>query len=77
MAGTIPMGLHMPVREQTDARRRASLASHAKRLEQGLVKTTVWIKPEAKARLDQIKAAKGLSANEAINAAIMAFEPEA
>lgn len=61
-------------REQTDARRKASLASHAKRLEQGLVKTTIWLTPESKAKLDQIKAASGVSANEAINRAVAAFD---
>lgn len=69
------MGLgNMPVREPTDARRRAS-STYAEKIKGEGVKTTlVRLSPDATAKLDQLKAASGLSANEIINRAIVAFE---
>jgi hypothetical protein len=40
----------------TDARRKASATYHAKRRAAGLVKVTLWLSPEAVARLDARKA---------------------
>lgn len=43
----------------TDARRKASAAYHAKRTESGLRKVTLWLSPEARAALETLKAAHG------------------
>lgn len=62
----------------TDARRRASAAFHAKREAEGLKKVTLWLSPEARFKLDALKAAAG-SKDKAAEAAILAwagFVPE-
>jgi len=69
------MDLQMPVRPQTDARRKAAANYHSKREADGLSRSTVWFTPDAKAKLDALKAEHGLSMADAVNAAIMAFEP--
>jgi DNA-binding TFAR19-related protein (PDSD5 family) len=56
----------------TEARRKASAAFHAKREAEGLKKVTLWLSPEARARLDVLKAAHG-SKDKAAEAAIMAL----
>lgn len=61
----------------TDAKRRGNAASHKRREEAGLKKATYWLTPETQAKLDQIKATSGLSANEVINRAIAGFDPTA
>lgn len=71
------MGQHMPVREPTDARRRAS-ATYAEKIKGEGVKTTVVrMSPETVAKLEEIKAATGLSANEIFNRAVAAFRVDA
>lgn len=49
----------MPARMNTDARRKASAAYHAKRKASGLQKVTLWLSPEARAALDRLKAEHG------------------
>lgn len=43
----------------TDARRKASAAYHAKRTESGLRKVTLWLSPEARAALEALKTEHG------------------
>lgn len=43
----------------TDARRKASAAYHAKRKAEGLKKVTLWLSPEASAALESAKAIHG------------------
>lgn len=43
----------------TDARRKASAAYHAKRTAAGLRKVTLWLSPEAREALDALKAEHG------------------
>jgi hypothetical protein len=57
----------------TDARRAASRAYHAKRTEQGLRKVTLWLSPEARFKLDALKAAAG-SKDKAADLAILAWK---
>lgn len=72
------MGLHfMPVKEPTPARRKAA-ADYASRLKEAGVKAVTFrLSPETVARLEEIKAASGLSANEIINRAVAGFDPSA
>lgn len=61
----------IPARMNTDARRKASAAYHAKREAAGLRKVTLWLSPEARAILDHAKAdagSKDAAADEAIRA---------
>lgn len=55
----------------TDARRKASAAYHAKRTEAGLRKVTLWLSPEARDALDAMKEQHG-SKDAAADAAIIA-----
>lgn len=48
-----------PKVSQTDARRAASAAYHAKRTAAGMKKVTVWLSPEALTKLDQLKETHG------------------
>lgn len=57
----------------TDARRKSSAAYHAKRTEEGLRKVTLWLSPEARFKLDALKAAAG-SKDKAADAAILAWD---
>lgn len=63
----------MQARMNTDARRRASAAYHAKREAEGLKKVTLWLSPEARFKLDALKATAG-SKDKAANDAILAWE---
>lgn len=56
----------------TDSRRKASAAYHAKRTSEGLKKVTLWLTPEARFKLDALKAAHG-SKDAAVNAALAAY----
>jgi hypothetical protein len=56
----------------TESRRRASAAYHAKREAEGLKKVTLWLSPEARFKLDALKAAAG-SKDKAADAAILAW----
>jgi hypothetical protein len=58
----------------TDARRKASSAYHAKRKELGLRKVTLWLSPEAVERLDTAKRRHG-SKDAAADYAIRQLEP--
>lgn len=53
----------------TDARRRASAAFHAKREAEGYRKVTVWMSPETRARLDELAKQHG-SREAAIDAVV-------
>lgn len=61
----------MPALVNTESRRKASAAYHAKRTEAGLRKVTLWLSPEARDALDVLKAEHG-SKDAAANAAILA-----
>lgn len=63
----------MQAHMNTDSRRKASAAYHAKREAEGLKKVTLWLSPEARFKLDALKAAAG-SKDKAAEAAIMAWE---
>lgn len=55
----------------TDARRKASAAYHEKRKASGLKKVTLWLSPEAREMLEQVKdeiGSKDAAADEAIRA---------
>lgn len=56
----------------TDARRKASAAYHAKRTEAGLRKVTLWLSPEAREALEALKSKHG-SKDAAADAAILAL----
>lgn len=56
----------------TDARRRASAAFHAKRTALGYRKVTLWLSPAALLRLDELKLAAG-SQDKAIEGAILGW----
>jgi hypothetical protein len=56
----------------TDARRKASAAYHAKRADAGLKKVTLWLSDEARETLDKLKAEHG-SKDKAAEAAILAL----
>lgn len=56
----------------TDSRRRASAAYHAKREAEGLKKVTLWLGPEARAKLDALKVEAG-SKDKAAERAIMVY----
>jgi hypothetical protein len=58
----------------TDARRQASAAYHARREAAGLKKVTLWLSPEARDALDSLKEIHG-SKDAAADAAILAFKP--
>lgn len=64
----------MPARMNSDARRKASAAYHAKREAEGLKKVTLWLGPEARGRLDELKAVAG-SKDKAAERAILAWKP--
>lgn len=49
----------MPAHMNTEARRKASAAYHAKREEAGLKKVTLWLSREAREALEQLKAEHG------------------
>lgn len=66
--------LDMPARMNTDARRKASAAYHAKRTEAGLKKVTLWLSPAAREKLDALKDVHG-SKDAAAEAAIMKLKP--
>lgn len=57
----------------TDARRKASATYHAKRVDAGLRKVTVWLSPEAREKLERLKAKHG-SKDAAAELAIMASD---
>lgn len=57
----------------TEAQRRASAAYHAKREAAGLRKVTLWLSPEARAKLDKMKDAHG-SKDAAADFAIIAAD---
>jgi hypothetical protein len=61
----------MPALMNTDSRRRASAAYHAKREAAGLKKVTLWLSPEARDALDAMKDNHG-SKDAAADAAIRA-----
>jgi len=56
----------------TEARRKASAAFHAKREAEGLKKVTVWLSAEARFKLDALKKAAG-SKDKAAEAAILSW----
>lgn len=56
----------------TDSRRKASATYHAKRKAGGLKKVTLWLSPEARFKLDALKAVAG-SKDRAANDAIVAW----
>lgn len=60
----------MQARMNTDSRRRASAAYHAKREAAGLKKVTLWLSPAARDALDALKEAHG-SKDAAAEAAIL------
>jgi len=60
----------MPARMNTESRRRASAAYHAKREAAGLKKVTLWLSPEARDALDAMKGTHG-SKDAAAEAAIL------
>lgn len=60
----------MPARMNTESRRRASAAYHAKREAAGLKKVTLWLSPAARDALEALKARHG-SKDAAAEAAIM------
>lgn len=60
----------------TDAARRASRTYHAKRGAEGLKKVTLWLSPEARAKLEALKAEAG-SKDKAAELAIMAYGQKA
>lgn len=62
----------MPAHMNTESRRRASAAYHAKREAAGLKKVTLWLSPAAREALDTMKAAHG-SKDAAAEAAILAL----
>lgn len=62
----------MPALMNTESRRKASAAYHAKREAEGLKKVTLWLSPEARFKLDALKAAAG-SKDKAAEAAILAW----
>ena len=64
--------LDMPAPMNTDARRKASAAYHAKRTASGLKKVTVWLSPAAREALEALKATHG-SNDAAAEAAILAL----
>lgn len=49
------LGPYMPASVNTDARRKASAAYHAKRAASGLRKVTLWLSPEAREALERLK----------------------
>lgn len=57
----------------TDARRKASAAYHAKRENEGLKKVTLWLSPEARVKLEALKLTHG-SKDAAAEAAIKALD---
>lgn len=63
--------LDMPACMNTDARRKASAAYHAKRTEAGLRKVTLWLSPEAREALEVMKDRHG-SKDAAADTAIIA-----
>lgn len=60
----------------TDARRRATANFHAKRTAEGYRKVTLWLSPEARFKLDALKAAAG-SKDRVADAAIRAWNGSA
>lgn len=62
----------MPAHMNTDSRRKASATYHAKREAEGLKKVTLWLSPEARDKLDALKADAG-SKDKAAELAIMAY----
>lgn len=62
----------MPAHMNTESRRKASAAYHAKREAEGLKKVTLWLGPEAREKLEQLKAEAG-SKDKAAELAIMAY----
>lgn len=60
----------MPAHMNTESRRRASAAYHAKREAIGLKKVTLWLSPEARERLEELRAEYG-SKDAAADAAIL------
>lgn len=66
----------MPAQMNTDAARRASRTYHAKREAEGLKKVTLWLSPEARAKLETLKVAAG-SKDKAAELAIMAYGQKA
>jgi hypothetical protein len=58
----------------TESRRKASAAYHAKREAAGLKKVTLWLSPEARAALEAAKGAYG-SKDAAAEHAILAISP--
>lgn len=64
----------MPKVSQTDARRAASAAYHAKRKEAGMKKVTVWLSPEAQEALERLKDKHG-SKDKAVETLITENDP--
>lgn len=64
----------MPARMNTESRRRASAAYHAKREAAGLKKVTLWLSPAARQALEDAKLDYG-SKDAAAEAAILALTP--
>lgn len=64
----------MPAGMNTESRRRASAAYHAKREAAGLKKVTLWLSPAAREKLETLKAKHG-SKDAAAEAAIMGLKP--
>lgn len=64
----------MQARMNTDARRQASAAYHAKREAAGLKKVTLWLSPAARDALEALKQTHG-SKDAAAEAAILALKP--
>lgn len=62
----------MPARMNTESRRKASAAYHAKREAAGLKKVTLWLSPGAREALDAMREAHG-SKDAAADAAILAL----
>lgn len=63
----------MPAHMNTDSRRKASAAYHAKREAAGLKKVTLWLSPEAREALERLKLSHG-SKDAAAEAAIRALD---
>ena len=65
----------VPVKDPTPARRKAATEYASRQKAAGVKAVTFRLSPETVARIDEIKATSGLSANEIINRAVAEFEP--
>lgn len=61
----------------TEARRKASAAYHAKRTAEGWRKVTIWLHDDTRAELAEIAKAMGCSKDDVVNSAINHYRDEA